>query len=276
MSVAALNSDFALAYTSSGGGGTAANVAALDGTTYSVQMNGALTVRFTGIFRRGMTDCSVALAAIGLEDGTCANEGPSDSTPTGLLSAISSFAGRVLVDDTISQFDTNGGRSSAGNSVDWINLENNRRTWGQDGTGYGDVTVQSACTGSEDCRIWDWTLLTSDTAIRDVVPLPTGDDVRTHVWSVSGASSQMDCDEFTPGGLFNGTTMECETTYLISAMEIVGDEIGNENGLCESNETCIYGPNIGYYQGHGSLQMETFTAGTLTDITLMSYDTNGG
>jgi|GEM_PF-5693404 len=39
------------------------------------------------------------------------------------------------------------------------------------------------------------------------------------------------------------------TTFLANASEIIGDNIGNDNGLCESNETCVHNANIGAYQG---------------------------
>jgi len=64
-------------------------------------------------------------------------------------------------------------------------------------------------------------------------------------------------------------------TFLQHAIEIA-DGIGNNNLLCESHETCLYTPNIGSYQGHGTLiSAGTFTDGTLTGITLMRYGSNG-
>jgi hypothetical protein len=42
-------------------------------------------------------------------------------------------------------------------------------------------------------------------------------------------------------------------TFLINAFEIDSNGIGNDNGLCKSNEHCIYAPNIGAYQGEGAL-----------------------
>ena len=66
-------------------------------------------------------------------------------------------------------------------------------------------------------------------------------------------------------------------TYLRNASEIMGDEIGNDNGLCETDETCLYTPNIGSYQGHGTLESAgDFTDGAaITGVTLMQYPTNG-
>ena len=65
-------------------------------------------------------------------------------------------------------------------------------------------------------------------------------------------------------------------SLLRNASEVMGDDLGNENGLCESSETCLYTPNIGAYQGHGDLvSAGSFTDGTLTGITLLKYETNG-
>ena len=55
------------------------------------------------------------------------------------------------------------------------------------------------------------------------------------------------------------------------------DLIGNDNGLCESGETCLYTPNLGSYQGHGALVPvgNAFVPGLLTNVTLLRYSVNG-
>lgn len=40
-------------------------------------------------------------------------------------------------------------------------------------------------------------------------------------------------------------------TGLRRAIECFDDGIGNDDGFCASDETCLYPPNIGSYQGHG-------------------------
>lgn len=99
-----------------------------------------------------------------------------------------------------------------------------------------------------------WELLAADSQIRDVVAIPDGNDVLTHTW-------------------INTST----TDFLKNAVEIPDDGIGNDNTLCESDETCLYTPNIGRYQGHGNLiEIGTIgTGGTLENITLMQHETNG-
>ncbi|HNI90375.1 MAG TPA: hypothetical protein PKX55_19635, partial [Leptospiraceae bacterium] len=84
-------------------------------------------------------------------------------------------------------------------------------------------------------------------------------------------------------------------TILRNSIEILGDWKGDDDGLCESNEDCIYSPNIGVYQGHGSLlsastsntsypntvnQCQDITTatgvdGAVTNIKLYKYEKNG-
>lgn len=76
------------------------------------------------------------------------------------------------------------------------------------------------------CGEFDSRLKTADTLLRNQLAVPTANtDVESHA--------------------FPSTTV----TFLAHANEIFGDGIGNDNGLCESNETCVYNPNIGAYQG---------------------------
>ena len=66
------------------------------------------------------------------------------------------------------------------------------------------------------------------------------------------------------------------------AFELVNDPLhnptGNDNGLCESGEACVYAPNIGAYQGEGALDFSRrceFRNGLVSDVTLYSYPANG-
>lgn len=63
-------------------------------------------------------------------------------------------------------------------------------------------------------------------------------------------------------------------TYLLNAYEIIGDEVGNDNLLCESNEACVYMPNIGSDQGSGDYYSNgtcNFQNGTVTGVLLYAY-----
>ena len=99
----------------------------------------------------------------------------------------------------------------------------------------------------------DYSLLATDTVIRDVLTQPTGTDTLVHTWEDTST-----------------------TEMLRNAVELKGDGIGNDNLLCESNETCLYTPNIAAYQGHDALvSAGIFSDGTIVGVTLMQYETNG-
>lgn len=68
--------------------------------------------------------------------------------------------------------------------------------------------------------------------------------------------------------------------YLINAFELVrhaGDDglpAGDDDGLCETNETCVFAPHIGAYQGEGPLSAETcvFSDGpSVSNVKLYGY-----
>jgi hypothetical protein len=99
----------------------------------------------------------------------------------------------------------------------------------------------------------DYSLLGTDSVLREVLSLPAGDDIVTHTWSDMST-----------------------TNMLRNAVELLNDGSGNDNLLCESGETCLFTPNIAAYQGHGNLiSAGTFTDGMLTNITLLRYENNG-
>src|SRR5690606_24214014 len=81
----------------------------------------------------------------------------------------------------------------------------------------------------------------------------------------------------------NGETWIPAQTWLKAATELFDDGIGDDDGLCESNEACLYAPNFGAYQGHGIAWGQTdfptceFDAndGPITGVTMAGYPSNG-
>ena len=72
------------------------------------------------------------------------------------------------------------------------------------------------------------------------------------------------------------TPNRCDSVFLKHAWELLEDGIGDNDGLCESNETCEVARNIGGYQGHGPfVAAGAFVPGALTGITLVQRQTNG-
>lgn len=86
------------------------------------------------------------------------------------------------------------------------------------------------------------------------------------------ALNQATCEA--TGHIWSGA---CIVVFLRNAVEIHGDGSGNDNTLCESGETCLYTPNIGAYQGHGTLvPAATIGAGgAVENVELLEYEFNG-
>ena len=242
------------------------NIVATDNGDRGVSIGNSSNNYFTGLLKVGnnFVDCSVSGGTNpGLVHSTCANNGSSDATLTPGVTLASSFVAKLTSDDAANTSDSSGTADYPADpaTFDWTAFGNNYRGWGVDGDAFPDVGAsnRSRWTSGQG-RIWDWSLDSGDTVIRAVLadpddadPIPDGNDTITHTWS--GAST---------------------VTYLRNASEIMGDAIGNDNGLCEMNETCLFTPNIGSYQGHGPLQSAgSFTDGTLSGVTLMEYGTNG-
>ena len=265
------------------------NNTTLSGVTASNNLIGiALSTnnnRATGLLKVGNNsgiDCQVSFGFTnpGLVDTTCANDvgAGSDATLTTGITLANSFIGKVIVDDTQNSSDGSGSADfiDVDSAFDWLQFDNAYRGWGIDGLDFPDDAQRGRwITGIG--RIWDWSLSAGDTVVRELLVLPTGDDFLTHSWynGLATPANDSDCNLIiATDSIYNGGT--CETTYLHNAAEILGDDIGNDNGLCESNESCLYAPNIGSYQGHGVLvSAGAFTPGTLTGITLMRFENNG-
>jgi len=261
---------------------TLSNVTASNNGNWGIELRSTSNNYFTGELQVGShsnKDCYVSGdgANPGLVDSSCANNGSSDATLVTGVTIANSFVAKVTADDTANPSDTAGTATITDftHLFDWANFENSYRAWGVDGNAFPDTTNwgKLGCsdpypfpyTNQLDCeaisgtwtggaRIWDWSLLATDTAIKDVLSLPTGNNTLTHTWSDLSTS-----------------------TILRNAVEIQGDDVGNDNILCETGEDCLYTPNISSYQGHGSLISagSIGTGGTLENITLMKYETNG-
>ncbi|MBX3270450.1 MAG: hypothetical protein KF729_09330 [Sandaracinaceae bacterium] len=120
----------------------------------------------------------------------------------------------------------------------------------------------------------EFALATGDTILRGRATVPTGDDVLTHRFPDQTTAEA--CTRW-GGTSFDATTRRCTAQLLRDAYERFDDGVGNDNGLCESGEDCVWMPNIGAYQGHGDLVLETTigSGGALSDIRLHRFATNG-
>ncbi|HEX2676482.1 MAG TPA: hypothetical protein VHM19_07575, partial [Polyangiales bacterium] len=139
--------------------------------------------------------------------------------------------------------------------MDWYTFGNRWRTWFLAGATLGKGGARGTCmTGTDPpmCSVWDWrakagSLLGNKLGPSPYYALRDASNVITHDWQ---AISQAECDEIA-GAAWNGNA--CTSTFLAHSYEPVSDGVGNDNGLCEPDEACIFNPNYGAYPGEGAL-----------------------
>ncbi len=87
----------------------------------------------------------------------------------------------------------------------------------------------------------------------------------------------MPCPAAVDGNVALTDQQTMPNTFLLNAVESLDDWVGDEDGLCESNEACIYSPNFGSYQGEGDpyTQECLFQDGIVTGVTMYGYPVNG-
>ena len=218
------------------------------------------------------SDCTVGTGT-GLTNVTC---GGSGATLTSGASLLNSIVGLVS-DATNPQGAT--GLANFDTITSFTSFASDTRRFIRAGAGFPDLTARGPCTGTASCSILDLALKSTDTLLRNRNALPTGNDVRTHEWFIANnaPADQAVCDARVPGSVFvPATPNRCDSTFLKHAWELLEDGVGDNDGLCESNETCEVARNIGGYQGHGPLvSAGAFTPGILTGITLVHRQTNG-
>ena len=121
------------------------------------------------------------------------------------------------------------------------------------------------------CAVYDWRLKSTDTVFRNT----SLDGLNQNDPFISGSA----CPAAVDGNLtLTDSNANGANTYLRNAVEIMNDKIGDDDGLCESSEACIYSPNFGVYQGHGDYKANgtcTFQNGTVSGVTMYTYPSNG-
>jgi len=196
-------------------------------------------------------------------DGSSSYSGQS-STATFLTNVDlgSSFIGQVTTDDAANPNDDAG--SAAFDGIEnWVDFENEFRGWGIRGTNFPvEANTLGHCALGSDCGIWDWRLRSTDAVLRNAHGAFMADTI---------------CPASVHGDEVLTDQLSTPNTFLRAAVEVMLDELGDDDGLCESNEACIYSPNLGAYQGEGDFEAQTctFVDGTVSGVTMYGYPTNG-
>ncbi len=188
--------------------------------TSNIEMTATGSMDARGEFYLGasMTPCSVDAMAEGL-DATCAPQDASTANVRTGVTASDDYGRFVSTDDT-----NPADPISAQEELDpdaWSEFDRFERGWGLNHAP-GEPSDRRACKGGQTCRMWEWSLAETS-ALRAVF-----DD-------------SMPC--------FAGESMtdfaDPPNTYFTSAVEIAYDFIGDEDGLCEAGEACIFTPHLG-------------------------------
>jgi hypothetical protein len=156
--------------------------------------------------------------------------------------------------------------------IDWrVGFDSPFRAWGN----VGNVTLPidrfaGGICDSGTCQIWDWRLRA------------TAPELLRRAGDGSGVLPTLNSGDACPVEL-NGSTaisdaMSTANWFLPLAIEEI-DGVGDDDGLCESNENCLYAPNLGAYQGDGrpaGFVPCVFTSGAnATAIKISPTATNG-
>lgn len=196
-------------------------------------------------------------------DAGCAADGSSTHTVVTGVDLSTSIVGYVSSDTSNAQ----AGQLVFDSITNWTDFQNPFRGWGRATTDNDPLNYNNRedCDTTENCATYDWSLSASDAgnggaaALLGVRACPSGNDTYTQTTNITGPVT---------------------TTMLNRAVEILNDGIGDDDLLCESNESCLYTPNIGAYQGHGDIIASTScsdigTGGTIQNVKLYEYSTNG-
>jgi hypothetical protein len=193
-----------------------------------------------------------------------------------------------VTDDDVNPSDGPDGTAAFASITNWVDFESPYRGWGAEGSATPSCESQGPCsetsTGPAGCQIYDYRLRLDGDAFlaRPPVIYPTGANVFTHAFAANGGTYQVFnealCDKLFTHSVFDSNSQTCGVTFLANAREILGDMRGNDNLLCESDEVCLFTPNMASYQGEGAVQPAegyTFVNGTISNVTLLEYETNG-
>jgi hypothetical protein len=153
---------------------------------------------------------------------SCTPISTSASVVTG-IDLTGALRAAVTTDDAANASDASGAAPRAA-ITDWFHFDDPSRAWGEDGPWPGAHTM---CVTN--CRIWDWRRTSGDTMLiaRD----------RFGVASDEPLVPGQPCPPRLDG---DNAAMDASSRYfLLGAVELLGDGIGNDDGLCQSGEVCL-------------------------------------
>ena len=227
---------------------------------FTVAGSGATNFKISG--NLAMNTCNIALAPNDGINSSCALIAPSNGTIVSISSPNNSFLGRITADSNFTGYNSSTG-------IDYSTITNFTK-FDSFFTGWLDA-ANFACETGDTCFLYSSKIKSTDSVILN----KSGNLSSTNA-AFPTLSTDL-CPAEVHGNITATDQLSTPNTYLLNAMEIIGDEIGDDNGLCETNETCIYAPNIGAYQGSGDYSTKTcvFQNGIVTGVQMYAYPVNG-
>lgn len=150
---------------------------------------------------------------------------------------------------------------------DWLEFSNWFRMWGE-----GPTPADRQCVPGESCYLWDFRFNSVSSPFKG----KSGDGFNLNETFTSGLA----CPSAVNGSkVLTDLNSMSANTFLVNAIEIGTDGVGDEDGLCETSERCIYMPNFGSYQGEGDYLANgvcIFQDGSVSGVTMYGYPINGG
>lgn len=135
--------------------------------------------------------------------------------------------------------------------ADWT-LPSHDQVWGADsGTVFG---ARGRCQVGTTCRQWDFALAMSDAVLRDAADLgvPSPEQIVPGAICPAAAHGDVELSNVTEQCVPDFPA-PCPRTYLLNALEILDDHVGNDDGYCESFERCMYLPHMSNHAGRGAI-----------------------
>ncbi len=255
-----INTDKGIQSQSGTGTGSSGNilnniVSANNGSAIAIDLAGSQAGSFTGYIGIGNGGGSCTFGSF---SGNCSGALTLDYT--------SAFAGKIINDDPTNYSDFSGTITNSG-ANDWLGFNNYFQQWGKEVANlFPDPSLVGPCLAGTTCRIFDWRTSTVGNLSQRSF---NGSTSQGPFFSGSACPSAVDG---------NVTFNHNAKTFLKHAIEITNDNKGNNDGLCESNEDCIYAPNIGAFQGEGDYKVNgtcIFNNGSVSNVQMFGYPITG-
>ena len=256
----------------SGGSGTTSGASGSAGGAAPVKIADSSNFDFEGLY---LTNTSTSCILIGGGNyGITTSCGPANSSSGTFLNSVNwsnEFDPLSVTDDATNTTETTAASATgwpSTNSVDFLNFSHFYRHFGPTAASWPLSTIGAWFDGSG--QLYDWRPSTGGSHYNR-----STNGVATN----SSFSAGSACPSAVHGN--QTTTLDYPTsrTILSAASELSahlkadgsGWSAGNQNGVCESGETCLYTPHVGSFQGRGSLGECTFEPGTVTGVRMLGY-----